>query len=157
MHRSLSALCTLALLLALSAAPVSGATATLLDLDPTPTGGDAAEVGRLLGPLGKRALFEVFHPTLDRVFYVSDGTSLGTELLKLPVPSNYLISIQQRVALFANQSGGEVWRTDGTRNGTQPLNGPDGRVSTCSSDPPVALGARVFFAGRNGRTDASCG
>lgn len=149
MHRPFFALWAFTLLLSLSAVPVSAATATLLDLDPTPTGGDAAEVGRLLSPLGKRALFEVFHPTLDRVFYVSDGTSLGTELLKLPIPSNYLISIQQRVALFfSNSSRREIWRTDGTRQGTQPLNGPDGRVSLCS-EAPVAMGTQVLFAGSN--------
>lgn len=152
MQRQLFALFALTLLLAISAAPVSAATATLLDLDLRPSD-DSAEVGRLLGPLGNSALLEVFQSNLGRGVFISDGTSLGTQLLKLPLPSNFLITIQQRVALFASESSGEIWRTDGTRQGTYPLNGPDGRVSTCSSEAPAAMGAQVFFAGRNEARD----
>jgi ELWxxDGT repeat protein len=148
MHRQLYIFFSLTLLLATAAAPVSASTATLLDLDLRPSE-DGAEVGRLLGPLGKGALLEAFLPNLGRGVFISDGTSLGTELLKLPLPSNFLITIQQRVALFAGESTGEIWRTDGTRQGTYPLNGPDGRVSTCSSEAPAAMGAQVFFVGRN--------
>jgi ELWxxDGT repeat protein len=112
-------------------------------------------------PLGNKVLFEAYEPGSGRELWVSDGTSLGTEILRDICPGRcgseirFLGTVRERTAIFAGASlDDRLWRSDGTRPGTFPLLSPAGRaVSICETSPVstpafVATADAIYFAGR---------
>ena len=145
---------------ALSAAPAPGATARLLaDLRRGAESSLEWSDVRQLTPIGDRVVFVAAGPTSGSELWVSDGTQLGTEMLRdiAPGPESpeelRLLGSTGDVAFFyvrlGNAADAGVWRTDGTRAGTFHLGfGSDWNPYGLYVAPTAAVrGSTLFVAG----------
>ena len=100
----------------------------------------------------------------------TDGTAEGTILIRTftselfgryntVIPPEGLNEIDGTAYFFANDglSGSELWKTDGTAEGTALVRdvrpGPvGGCIFFSDSDPPTGLGGKILFAGDDGQT-----
>jgi ELWxxDGT repeat protein len=110
-------------------------------------------------PLGNKVLFVAEEPGSGRELWVSDGTSLGTEILRDFCPGRcgasfgFLGTLRERIAIILalDQHDRRLWRSDGTRQGTSLLS-PDGirPLATCprlEDKTFVFLGGVMYFSG----------
>jgi ELWxxDGT repeat protein len=113
--------------------------------------------------LGGTFIFRANDGTTGTELWRSDGTEAGTVLVKDIVPGpagsdpRSFVTAGGLVFFKAEGAAGalSLWRSDGTEAGTFPL-----KATTSSPEPPVAIGATVFFVGSDGglelwRTDGT--
>ena len=145
-----------------SASPAGAAASLVADLDQVEALEDVGPaVSGPFVPLGNKVLFRASEPGSGPELWVSDGTSLGTEILRDICPGRcgsevqFLGTVRERTAIFVGDSlDYRLWRSDGTRPGTFPLMSPAGRgVSICETFPApvlafVATADAIYFAGR---------
>jgi ELWxxDGT repeat protein len=117
--------------------------------------------------LGGKVLFEAFEPGSGRELWASDGTSLGTEILRDLCPGScssdvqFVGTLRDRIAILedGNFNTRRLWRSDGTRQGTFPLVSQEGRaVSSCRNFTHsfVVVGGTIYFSGTDQRF-GNCG
>lgn len=144
------------LLLLLGAVLPAGAAASLVaDLNPGEDRFAEPVVGGFLATIGPRILFVGEAPGLGYELWASDGTPLGTEVLRDFCPGycspglQVLGTLRGRIAIL-KVNGQGLWRTDGTRQGTSPLGSdPEEPFDTCSyQESGVALGNALYFRAR---------
>ncbi len=155
--RSRSAL-LLALALGSSAlpAPALAADATLVaDLNPTRSSVFTFEgfQPRQLTPVGGRVVFAAFEQSIGNEIWASDGTDLGTRLLRDTCPGGCssdirILGTAGGVAYFlAGDSfdGWQLWRTDGTPAGTFQILSSLGVPHLAREPQHAAVGGTFFF------------
>ncbi len=144
-----------ALLLALAASPAPAATASLI-ADINPGLAEREREGfrpQQLTRVGSgRVVFVADDPGTGAELWASDGTPLGTEMLRDTCPGPCygqieMLGVAGGVAFFlAGEQDVDrgIWRTDGTRAGTFPLGLP---ISSFAPDVAhAAVGARLFLS-----------
>ncbi|HKV11611.1 MAG TPA: ELWxxDGT repeat protein [Thermoanaerobaculia bacterium] len=167
MVRTASVFLCFLFLLAGAVLPVAAETASLVaDINPGSSGGEGVVQSPFL-PLGDKVLFTAWEPGSGSELWVSDGTSLGTELVWDFCPGECSSSTSRflgavgRIAVLYLYRDAEfgpselLWGTDGTKEGTLPLTDPQEGPYPCSGNEPpesLAIGRTLFFAGR---TEAS--
>lgn len=116
-----------------------------------------------LFPFGDGLLFFADDKQHGRELWISDGTQAGTRMLRdiNPGPSGSssyfgsVIAVLGGVALFGAETpeaGRELWRTDGTSAGTEPLRDiVPGRGSSGATNF-LTVGDKVYFAATTGQT-----
>jgi ELWxxDGT repeat protein len=140
--------------------PSAAGTAELLaDLNQTPSFGSGnAGVFEPLIPVGDRVVFPAFEPSSGEELWGSDGTPLGTRLLRDVEPggesSQYrgLGTVRQTALVLRDVGFGsgpwDLWRSDGTAAGTVPIAGLT-ELEPCafraSTPEGVNLGNRFLF------------
>ncbi|MEA2604424.1 MAG: hypothetical protein QOF89_5416 [Acidobacteriota bacterium] len=154
-------------LLALLPTPPEAAAATaslVRDIDPRRAEpGSGGAFGPLLS-IGDKALFLAFEGGSGGELWVSDGSPLGTSLVRdlcsngsCPFSPTFLGVLQGGVGILqvpmdvGGERWTEIWRSDGTRQGTRRLTaGNKGGPEPCPGPPqpaPVSIGTAVLFAG----------
>ena len=105
--------------------------------------------------LGERAVFIAQEPSSGHELWASDGTSLGTELLRDlcsgPCSSSlaFLGALGGNALVVTNAGGsseGQLWRTDGTRQGTSLVTPKSPRLCDITVDSAENGGAILFAA-----------
>jgi ELWxxDGT repeat protein len=115
----------------------------------------------ILGPVGDDVYFTLTDSTYGRELWKSDGTEVGTVMVKDINPGSSGSSISSLFALNGiayfiadNGTGGynpELWRTDGTDTGTYMVKDIDqSGFSMPSIFSTVSLGYSFFFSANNG-------
>jgi len=144
---------------AASPSAAAGTAELLRDINLVGAQGDRYGVTGPLVSVGNRIVFPGSTPGSGVELWESDGTMLGTRLLRELVPgsSSSVFSFYgtvRQVVLFAagDQSGARptnLWRSDGTAPGTFPLSrDAAGRPTPCASGPALPgaiVGDRLFY------------
>jgi ELWxxDGT repeat protein len=128
-------------------ADVQTAVSTLWQSDGTPAG--TAEVYQLdrryyssLTTVGDRMFFVAWLPDTGMDLYVSDGTQAGTRPLTSAIEAKDFVELGDEVFFLF---GDQIWKTDGTPEGTRALLLPGNPVEI---DPDLAVyGGRLYFTG----------
>lgn len=107
---------------------------------------------------GSRVFFMAGGDDYPEDLWVSDGTKAGTRFVKkflepnhyLPSYTNFLRAVPGGVAFVGVPKGGtriDLWRSDGTVQGTRPLTAFQGNttVTGLRQDQIAAAGGRIFF------------
>jgi ELWxxDGT repeat protein len=117
-----------------------------------------AGVRGLFAPLGDRILFDALEPSSGVELWVSDGTPLGTRLLRDLAPGGestdfrWLGTVRQTAVFFRDLDFGlgpfDLWRSDGTAAGTFPIGGST-PLEDCSwrrnTPEGASTGNRLYF------------
>lgn len=142
----LRAVLPLAVLLAAAAAPAAGQVASLVrDLNPAL---QRPPLPRRVGPYltVDRKIFFLAKAEIGNDLWVSDGTALGTRLLKADLLAEKLLGSLGNLTFFF--AGSRLWRSDGTRPGTFAVTPEqDFGLANVSEEEVAFLGGVLYFAG----------
>jgi ELWxxDGT repeat protein len=122
----------------------SAGTRKIRSLSGTPIGNPVAAGHRLF-----------FRTSFSNLFWVSDGTALGTKIfLGMDTSSGFLVLGDGRVAFISYSrapTGSELWVTDGTSKGSKAFEVRKGLTSAGASWP-ARLGNQIFFSATDGKS-----
>lgn len=134
-----------------------GGTHLVLDINPGPA---SSRIASLIVAQGV-AYFWADDGTNGFELWRSDGTSSGTSIIANVIPDDHVVdgpiapalrAIGAIVFFIANdgQSGIELWRSDGTRNGTYRLRDINPGAASSSPDNLTVDGSTLFFSADDG-------
>jgi ELWxxDGT repeat protein len=163
-----SAVFLLSAFLAAALPSAAGTAELLLDINREPAGAGSTAIYAPLAPVGDRVVFRAYEPSSGAELWGSDGTPLGTRLLRDVAPGGESTDLRWlgsagRTAMFLRDldfglGPFDLWRSDGTAAGTFRIAGLT-ELKSCSfqSDTPesVVLGNRLFFLA--GEESVDCG
>lgn len=147
-----------ALLAAAHSGLASGTAELLADINQASSSSTSSGVRGLFAPLGDRILFDAWEPSSGAELWVSDGTPLGTRLVRDLAPGNESTDFRwlgtvRGVAVFLRDldfglGPFDLWRSDGTAAGTFPIGGSS-PLESCSFRQGTLEGAstgnRLYF------------
>lgn len=118
----------------------------VIDLQPGDNGGGVQLSGVAANPMvafNGKVYFQGGAKLGSFEFYSSDGTATGTTLVKEGVynPENFIV-YKNELYFSAGYSNDELWKTDGTADGTV-------KIATCNFDKAYIFNNQLFFTSSN--------